>query len=81
MSLTVAPLISIASLALIGLYHAREYAPLKDQHAKDKERIQVLEEEIVRLKREMRICGISVPPCPLSPPAPTPAPTSKNHRT
>jgi hypothetical protein len=62
MSTTTVPIASIASLALIGLYHAREfYLPLKDQHAKDKERIQALEEEIVRLKREMRICGITVP--------------------
>jgi len=52
---------------LFGLYSLREYyLPLKNQHAKDKERIRVLEEEVIRLKREMRSCGITVPPCSLT---------------
>lgn len=65
MSATIVPVLSITSLALALGYHVKEYyLPLKDQHTKDKERIQALEEEIVRLKREMRICGIVAPPCP-----------------
>jgi hypothetical protein len=64
---TFVPMVSVmalASLSWIGRYSVREYyLPLKDQHAKDKERIHALEEEITRLKREMRICGIPIPPC------------------
>ena len=69
MSATIVPVLSVTSLALaLGLCHVKEYyLPLKDQHTKDKERIQALEEEIVRLKREMRICGIVAPPCPPCP--------------
>lgn len=62
--------LSIAPFALFGLSAVvtlREYyLPLKNQHAKDKERIRVLEEEVIRLKREMRSCGITVPPCSLT---------------
>lgn len=77
MSLTLAPVLSIASITLIGFYSVQNYyLPLKDQQTKDKEHIQALEEEIVRLKREMRICGIIVH----SSPSPSPSPP-KNHRT
>lgn len=61
-----ASVMTLASLSWMGRYTLQEYyLPLKHQHAKDKERIRALEEEIVRLKREMRICGIPIPPCPL----------------
>ena len=54
-------------IALVGLgalsgwaYTTHQYFPVKEESAMNKERIHTLEEEIVRLKREMRICGIPV---------------------
>lgn len=68
MSTAITPIASFALFGLSAAYSVKEYyLPLKDQHAKDKERIRLLEEEIVRLKREMRICGVAVPPCSLIP--------------
>lgn len=58
-------IVSLVSLSMFRRYHIQECLSLKDQHVKDKERIQILEEEIIRLNREMRICGITVPVCPL----------------
>lgn len=70
MSTAVAPTVSIAFIGLSAVYTLREYyLPLKNQHVKDKERIRALEEEVIRLKREMRSCGIMVPPCSLTDPA------------
>lgn len=76
---------SVISLVGIGVlsgcaYTVHEYyMPMKKDNTKYKERILVLEEEIVRLKREMRICGISIsevasPPSPPSPPSPSSPP-------
>jgi hypothetical protein len=42
-----------------GAYALREYyLPIKNEYVRDREQIRELEEEIVRLKREMQICGI-----------------------
>ncbi len=44
-----------------SIYTLREYyIPMQNGRTRDRERIQELEEEIVRLKREMRICGIRI---------------------
>ena len=55
-------------VALVGLgaisgwtYTIRQYyLPIKQDSEINREKIRVLEEEIVRLKREMRICGIPI---------------------
>jgi hypothetical protein len=52
---------SIGTVVGGGIYALREYyIPMKNDRTRDRERIQELEEEIVRLKREMRICGIRI---------------------
>lgn len=59
---------TVASFALLGVggltgcfYMTREYyLPMKKKQENDKQIIRSLEKEIVRLKREMRICGIIV---------------------
>jgi hypothetical protein len=54
-------------VALVGLgaisgwaYATHRHFPVKEESVINKERIHTLEEEIVRLKREMRICGIPI---------------------
>jgi len=57
---TATTVLSLGIGALVGgVYALREYyIPIRTRVTRDKQRIQELEEEIVRLKREMRICGI-----------------------
>ena len=68
-------LASVVSLVGVGaisgwVYTIREYyMPIRENNRKYKERILVLEEEIVRLKREMRICGIPIPEATPPPPS------------
>lgn len=45
------------SITLTGTVYSF-LAPFRAKQTKDRTRIQELEEEIIRLKREMRICGI-----------------------
>lgn len=87
MASTVTPFFLVGAGALTGcFYMAREYyLPIKQDYQKDQQRIRSLEEEIVRLKREMRICGIAVPHDPDSPewivpvtPVTTSSPSSSN---
>jgi hypothetical protein len=64
MSVTSSLLAVVGAGAISGWFYTIRtyYLPMKEENIKDKERIQSLEEEIVRLKREMRICGIQIQP-------------------
>ncbi len=62
MSSTIPFLTLSAGMVVGGVGALREYyLPMKHCYERDKKRIHELEEEILRLKREMRICGIRIP--------------------
>lgn len=54
-------LVSVGALTGYLYITCKYYIPMKKQYMIEKQKIYSLNEEIVRLKREMRICGIYVP--------------------